>query len=123
MCRAFGIVPSQASHLCQFPGRPNALGALPRGSRPSWSFCRMRSRMAPRPLGGAPFEIPGPKTVDVEVDRWCLAPPSPLHKHVLFRQEYVAGVTGLPVARTAPDYREPVMGQATVTKLARDDET
>lgn len=63
----------------------------------------------PHWLGGAPFVIPDLKTSDVEVDRWCLAPPRPFHEQVLFRQDDVAGDTGLPGARTAPDHREPVM--------------
>src|SRR5262249_17579812 len=63
----------------------------------------------PHWLGGAPFVIPDLKTSDVEVDRWCLAPPRPFHDQVLFRQDDVAGATGLPGARTAPDHREPVM--------------
>jgi hypothetical protein len=90
-----------------------AVGVNLHGSSGSPSMARRHAVRDPRPQNSGRGEV----------DRWCRAPPSPLHEHVLVRQEHVAGVTGLPVARTAPDYREPVMGQATVTKLALDEKT
>src|SRR5262249_55584038 len=72
----------------------------PRGTRCDRSPSLARRRAVPDP---------DLKTSDVEVDRWCLAPPRPFHEQVLFRQDNVAGATGLPGARTAPDHREPVM--------------
>src|SRR5690348_10122485 len=101
MRRAFAIVSPQAWHFCQLPGRPKALGVLSLGSRPSWSFVRMRARMAFGSIRQRASRDPRPGNIG----RATEGPPAevhrdPFHQQLVLREDRVAGVACFAVAWT-----------------------
>lgn len=67
--------------------------------------------------------VPDEKTFHVELHAAVWIRANTLYDPLLVRNRLLAGVTGLPGARTAPDSRDAIVRKTAISKLFQDDET